>query len=318
MGSAERALLWRELDSLSLQWKHTMSLAKASRGLGALAQVASAGTRSCVEGVSPLAWSLWLPHRLLSTQRGLNGGAIDCDGRDRETGGAWSSDGVLHGGDDAMPGPSPSVARDAVDALNTTSMAPTYVCELDAASATEVLMMMVSPTQLACQALNAAHATGLPWWAAIPAATLGMRAVTLPLSLRAKAASANFLLLNGSLEKARLVREALQASHLQQQQGGPNPALPIPSMWRLTREIVGYERKQQGVPSMRWYWVNAAVQVRIHEACVCMCVALFLLSCGRELLVFSVKVCVVALVGDCKVHTAADQETSGHGQLSAC
>lgn len=40
--------------------------------------------------------------------------------------------------------------------------------------------------------------THLPWWASIPMTTLAVRAVLLPLSVKAKAASVNVVLLNAA------------------------------------------------------------------------------------------------------------------------
>lgn len=125
---------------------------------------------------------------------------------------------------------------------------------LDAHSAMESLGMVLSPAQLGCALLNFTHAaSGLPWWASIPLAAFGVRTLLLPLSLRAKAASANLILLNQSLEKAKLLRDALRSETAVTQGVG---------MWSLARQTYKYEQKQQHIPALRWYMINAATQVR--------------------------------------------------------
>lgn len=78
---------------------------------------------------------------------------------------------------------------------------------------------MLSPTQIGVQLWEGSHAaSGLPWWAAIPATTLAVRAALLPLSLRAYAASANVALLHRSLAMSKVVAEAVTTASREQQQ----------------------------------------------------------------------------------------------------
>jgi len=45
--------------------------------------------------------------------------------------------------------------------------------------------------------------TGLPWWASIPATTVAARGLLLPLSVKAKAASLNVVLLNSAFTQVQ-------------------------------------------------------------------------------------------------------------------
>lgn len=62
------------------------------------------------------------------------------------------------------------------------------------------------------QLWEAVHAsTGLPWLVAIPVGTLAVRGLLLPLSLKAKAASANLLLLDHAVSQVSLGGQGRQA-----------------------------------------------------------------------------------------------------------
>lgn len=154
---------------------------------------------------------------------------------------------------------------------------------VDAASSAEALMYVLSPAQLGTQALHSLHAaSGLPWWASIPLTALAAKAVLLPLSLRAKASSANFPLFNTALSKARVIRSAIAADmtspsapstsmptlaepggdRTESQAGSTTSATAAPPMWTTARMTHKYLREQQKVPGIGWYLWNAAAQVR--------------------------------------------------------
>lgn len=154
---------------------------------------------------------------------------------------------------------------------------------VDAASSAEALMYVLSPAQLGTQALHSLHAaSGLPWWASIPLTALAAKAVLLPLSLRAKASSANFPLFNTALSKARVIRSAIAADltspsapststptsaepggdRTESQAGSTASATAAPPMWTTARMTHKYLREQQKVPGIGWYLWNAAAQVR--------------------------------------------------------
>lgn len=129
--------------------------------------------------------------------------------------------------------------------------------QVAAAQPAEDLLMLLSPWQAGAQALEAVHsASGLPWWASIPLTALAIRAALLPLSLKARAASAGLPLLDTALEQAGALPKQLAA----EQSGAA-----LGHTWgrlRLARFVHRYLRQQQRVPSMWWYAGNAAVQVR--------------------------------------------------------
>ncbi len=146
----------------------------------------------------------------------------------------------------------------------------------------DALLELFSPTQLGVQFWEAAHASsGLPWWAAIPAATLALRTALLPLSLQAYAASANILLLHRSIVLSREVSVAVEAAsssgNAPADDSTPGatsapaaeaPTQPQPSASaalgrvELTRRLYAQLRAEQGtVPPFGWYLANAAVQV---------------------------------------------------------
>jgi membrane protein insertase Oxa1/YidC/SpoIIIJ len=112
--------------------------------------------------------------------------------------------------------------------------------------------MVLGPTQLSASLLEATHtATSLPWWASIPATTLAVRAALLPLSIKAKSASANLVLLDAAVAKSRAISQAVD----------PVVAKQLGRM-RLVHMVYTLLRQRHGTPpSLRWYWINAAVQV---------------------------------------------------------
>ena len=177
------------------------------------------------------------------------------------------------------------------------------------------------------QFLNHVHSSsGLPWWASIPIATLAIRTALLPLSLRAKvmrvhilnaldpsscpsfisslefenstfkASSANLILINEALAKARLLRGGLmrmeggaakapssvnpkEAPLMNHQHKAPAPAPassvtsselkpqgrsrlpPGMGMWSLSRGIYLYNQAEHRLPSLKWFFLNGIVQV---------------------------------------------------------
>ncbi|PNH04291.1 hypothetical protein TSOC_009558 [Tetrabaena socialis] len=85
-------------------------------------------------------------------------------------------------------------------------------CPVAYATLEDSIALFLSPPQLGAQLWEGVHsATGLPWWAAIPAGTLAVRAALLPLSLRAYAASSNIALLHSAVGLARRASEAVSA-----------------------------------------------------------------------------------------------------------
>lgn len=74
--------------------------------------------------------------------------------------------------------------------------------------------LLASPLMAATQTWEIAHqATGLPWWATIPLTTVAVRSMLLPMTIRAKAASVNFLLYAAALRRASAQPGHLQVSH---------------------------------------------------------------------------------------------------------
>jgi hypothetical protein len=143
--------------------------------------------------------------------------------------------------------------------------------------------------------------TGLPWWASIPSTTLAMRFALLPLTLKAKSAALNWVLLQNSFQTANNLLAQIQQQQQQQQQqkgaaaaaGGGSKALQAlsspgqqqqssieqlkrPSKLKLVRSYYRYFRKQQRTTSMWWWVANAAVQVSswacsAHISCMQQC-----------------------------------------------
>ncbi|GAX79742.1 hypothetical protein CEUSTIGMA_g7183.t1 [Chlamydomonas eustigma] len=136
----------------------------------------------------------------------------------------------------------------------------------EASSSLEPLLMMFAPSQIGAQLLNQVHsATGLPWWASIPLATLAVRAALLPLSIRAKASSTNLILINEALAKARQIRDKIKSSSLPDgsslsSTARDDKAVKDIGMWSLARGTYLHLRTQHSVPSLRWYILNAITQ----------------------------------------------------------
>lgn len=146
-----------------------------------------------------------------------------------------------------------SLSAQALDQACSASSASFAVSGLDAASSYEQLAMFFSPTQLGVQLLEAVHgSTGFPWWASIPATAFAVRALLSPLSLKAKAASANIVLLHHSFNQAKLISKDMK----------PVDAASLGRM-QLVKQVYALLRKRHGTPSLKWYWMNAAVQVSV-------------------------------------------------------
>ena len=104
-----------------------------------------------------------------------------------------------------------------------------------------------------------------------------------------QASSANFILMNDAISKARIVRNDIisadkassaEASELMDREVSqvPAPSSPSPStstykgrvprgmgMWSLARGIYLHSRLQSSkTPSLRWYIINAGIQVRVQ------------------------------------------------------
>lgn len=131
-------------------------------------------------------------------------------------------------------------------------------------------------------------ATGLPWWASIPLTTLGLRAALLPLTLKAKSAALNWVLLQNSYGTATRLLEQMEAAHRDGKgahsaagsgatsQVGEAQRAPLiagagrsnetplkrPSKLKLVRMYYHYFRKQHKTTSMWWWLASTGVQVR--------------------------------------------------------
>lgn len=106
--------------------------------------------------------------------------------------------------------------------------------------------------------------TGLPWWASIPLTTLCLRSLLLPLTLKARAGSLNFGLMQQASATASMILDKQQQ---QQQQGATSssrlPAALPQSHMQLARAYYSFLRKQHGTPSTLWFGVNAFAQVTL-------------------------------------------------------
>ncbi|MEW5317121.1 MAG: hypothetical protein WDW38_008448 [Sanguina aurantia] len=125
-----------------------------------------------------------------------------------------------------------------------------------AASSSEQLAMFFSPTQLGVQFWEGVHtASGLPWWASIPLATVALRVALFPLSLKARAASTHAELLHQSVQQARAAADGLDGSTAK-------------SLGRvkLVRRIYQQLRATHQPPAIKWYITNTLIQVPIFLA----------------------------------------------------
>jgi hypothetical protein len=167
-----------------------------------------------------------------------------------------------------------------------------------AAQPLEPLAQLLNPFVLGSSIWELGHSmTGLPWWASIPATTLAMRFALLPLTLKAKSAALNWVLLQNSFQTANNLLDQIKqqqqqqqgsatgagsdkaqqalksvAKQQQQQQQSPVEQLKRPSKLKLVRSYYRYFRKQQKTTSMWWWLANAAVQVSVrthtnHQCC---------------------------------------------------
>lgn len=112
----------------------------------------------------------------------------------------------------------------------------------------------VTPVILGSQLWELSHLTlGLPWWATIPATTWALRTVMLPLTLKAKGASANLALMQHAFSQSTAAPVSQDKSSKQ--------ALSFSSRLSLARQVYKHMRQQHGTPSLWWYSANAFLQV---------------------------------------------------------
>ena len=143
----------------------------------------------------------------------------------------------------------------------------------------------LNPIVLATQVWEGFHsATGLPWWASIPITTLTLRTLMLPLTLKAKAAALNFVLLQQASAASAALHEQQQEAHARRaaaaaeeeqrvrnsgeassssSSSSPSSSPPSQSRRQLAREYYGYLRRQHGTPSTWWFGANAFVQLNL-------------------------------------------------------
>jgi hypothetical protein len=103
--------------------------------------------------------------------------------------------------------------------------------------------------------------TGLPWWASIPLATATIRALLLPLSLKAKAATVNFSLMQQASKTAGALLEQLKKQQEDLLEKGQSEPKRLPSRWSLSRQYYKYLRRQHQTTSIWWFNVNTFLQV---------------------------------------------------------
>jgi hypothetical protein len=171
---------------------------------------------------------------------------------------------------------SSTVADAAADAASTAASS------FAAAQPLEPLAQLLNPFVLGSSIWELGHSmTGLPWWASIPATTLAMRFALLPLTLKAKSAALNWVLLQNSFQTANNLLDSIKQQQQQgtaaggssdkpqqasnslagQQQQASVEQLKRPSKLKLVRSYYRYFRKQQKTTSLWWWLANAAVQV---------------------------------------------------------
>jgi len=103
---------------------------------------------------------------------------------------------------------------------------------------------------LGARVWEAGHSmTYLPWWASIPATTLAVKGLLLPLSIKARAASLNVVLLNSAFTQARLLAQSVK----------PADARALGYL-ALVRAIYTQLRLRHPAPSMAWYISNMGMQ----------------------------------------------------------
>jgi hypothetical protein len=142
------------------------------------------------------------------------------------------------------------------------------------------------------------EATGLPWWASIPLTTLALRGLLLPLTLKARAATVNFALMQQASAAGRALRERMaseavaaaapggsstgQAASSSSSSSESSSSTSdtstststsstatidsLPTARQLSARYLDYMRKHHGVPSLWWYAGNAAAQVNVFLA----------------------------------------------------
>ncbi len=124
------------------------------------------------------------------------------------------------------------------------------------------MLALLNPVVLGTQAWELFHATtGLPWWASIPATTLALRALLLPLTLKAKAATVNFALMQQASANADVVLQQIGQQDKEDGAAAKQDRVSALRRMQLTRQYYRYLRKQHGTPSLWWYNINVFVQV---------------------------------------------------------
>lgn len=197
----------------------------------------------------------------------------------------------LHGSSAALPPPPPGGgAGGAADAAAAASWPGSLADAVAAASPIERWgdTGAFDPITFGTSLWELAHgATGLPWWATIPAATLALRAALLPLTLKARAATLNFALLREADATSRALWERLESeqqaaaaastsgrssdsstsstSSSIANSGAAGGGKPL-TRAQLRRRYLEYMRRHHGAPSLWWYTGNALVQVNAFLA----------------------------------------------------
>jgi len=160
-----------------------------------------------------------------------------------------------------------------------------------AAAPAEPIMAFLNPLVVSTQAWEAIHAaTGLPWWASIPLTTVALRTLLLPFTIKAKAATVNFALIQQASNSASMLAQqmgheaqgasagASSSTSTSSKDGsaakGSSRAAPAPAgqaapsvhgspmqRLRLAAKYYRYLRRQHHTPSMWWYNSNVLLQV---------------------------------------------------------